>query len=298
MKMPSVIKKYLLKALTPERYCRITTRFAPRVRARSLPLCRSLAGGRTGVEIGGPSRIFQPAGLLPLYPVAARIDNCNFSSATTWEGQLAEGLNFRFDRHCSPGYQFIREASDLQGIADGHYDFLLSSHCIEHLANPLGALREWQRVVRCGGVLILVAPHREGTFDHRRPVTTPEHLLEDDRLQRPESDLTHLEEVLALHDLERDPGSTDADGFRTRSIANPENRCLHHHVFDTAAVIQMLDHAGLELLAVEAVAPAEIITVARRLRAGTAPDNSRFLGGSAEYRRTSPFAGDRWCPDA
>ena len=73
---------------------------------------------------------------------------------------------------------------------------MLASHVLEHLANPLGALAEWRRVVGAGGHILLIVPQREGTFDHRRPVTKLEHLRADARELTGEDDLTHLPEIL------------------------------------------------------------------------------------------------------
>ena len=49
-------------------------------KARSFKLARELTTGETGFEIGRPSRIFGKGGLLPIYPIAENIDNCNFAA--------------------------------------------------------------------------------------------------------------------------------------------------------------------------------------------------------------------------
>ena len=63
--------------------------------------------------------------------------------------------------------------------------------------------------------------------------------------------MTHLEEILSLHDLAKDPGAGDFQSFRERSKPNVENRCLHQHVFDTRLVVDMVDHMELQILDVE-----------------------------------------------
>ncbi len=173
-----------------------------------------------GLEIGGPSAMFRRGGLLPVYPLFARLDNCNFSPSTIWEGTIDEGPTFRFDPRRAPGNQFIAEATDLRFARTGQYDGLLASHTLEHTANPLGALAEWARALRPGGTLVVVVPHFEATFDHRRPVTTLEHLQEDLRGSTGEDDETHLPENLALHDLERDPEAGSPSAVRARSQQN------------------------------------------------------------------------------
>ncbi len=120
-------------------------------------------------------------------------------------------------------------------------------------ANPLQALSEWTRVLREEGLLVLVIPHKDGTFDHRRPVTSLAHLIQDFEQQVTEADLTHLEEILRLHDLTKDTGEGDFESFRQRSIKNLDNRRLHHHVSNTSLAVEVIHHIGLQILAVEAI---------------------------------------------
>ena len=109
--------------------------------------------------------------MLPIYSVAERVDVCNFCQTTHWEGQLLEGFNFNPEGKVI-GHQYICEGDNLVGIGDKILDFVLSCHNLEHFANPLKAVGEWVRLLRVGGILVLVLPDPERTFDHRRPVTT------------------------------------------------------------------------------------------------------------------------------
>jgi SAM-dependent methyltransferase len=261
-------------------------------RAASARLCRRLLAGKAGLEVGGPSHLFGRTGLLPVYPVVRDLDNCNFAAATAWETPLAEGRTFRFSANRPPGHQYIGEATRLAAPAE-RYQFLLSSHVLEHVANPLLALSEWRRVLVSGGTMVLALPHREGTFDHWRPVTTWQHLMEDAARGIGEDDLTHLDEILALHDLAMSPEVGTIEDFRKRSLDNHANRCLHHHVFDTDLAVRLVDWSGLQVLAVEAVRPYHVIVVARKPAEGEKADNARVLGGTAEWSHHSPFPSDR-----
>jgi SAM-dependent methyltransferase len=223
--------------------------------------------GKSGLEIGGPSDVFARHSLLPAYGIAASIDNVNFSRTTIWEGAIQEGQTFTYDARHASGRQYILEATDLRSIPDQQYDFVLSSHTIEHVANPLRALREWVRTLKAGGLLVLVVPHYAGTFDHRRPLTPMTHLLDDERRGTTEDDLTHLPEILERHDLSLDPPAGDFASFKARSERNLENRCLHHHVFDERLVAQMLEWLGTPLLANERMAPYHIFAIARKAAA-------------------------------
>ncbi len=220
---------------------------------------------RTGLEIGGPSRVFRARQILPVYPHATAIDNVNFRANTAWEKNLNDGGKFHFAKGKPAGRQYIKEAGNLSGIADASYDFILSSHCLEHTANPLGALREWRRVVHPDGHLVLLLPNPTGTFDHRRPITTIEHLKADADARTGEDDLTHLDEILSLHDLDRDPKVGSAAEFRSRSLRNEENRCLHHHVFDAVLMRAALEETGWTVLGLETVRPIHLIALAQNL---------------------------------
>jgi SAM-dependent methyltransferase len=256
-------------------------------------LCRKFVTGTIGLEIGGPSAIFARRGLLPVYPVAARIDNCNFSARTIW-GSATEGeAGFLFDKRRPRGKQSFFEATDLSAISSNSYDFVLSSHVLEHVANPLLALSEWIRVIKPGGILALVVPHREGTFDHRRSVTDLEHLVADFDRGTTEADTTHHAEILRLHDLSRDPEAGDMEAFRARVANNFENRGVHHHVFNTALAVKLIDYSGLQILAVKAARPFHIVVIAQKLTDGQIRHNEKFTGKHATYRSSSPFATDR-----
>src|SRR5256885_1929786 len=62
---------------------------------------------------------------------------------------------------------------------DNSLDYVITSHVLEHVANPVAALAEWYRVLRPGGLIYLVVPDRRFTWDHPRPLTPVAHLLED-----------------------------------------------------------------------------------------------------------------------
>jgi SAM-dependent methyltransferase len=221
-----------------------------------------IARDRRGLEIGGPSRIFTAGKIFPVYSQAACIDNVNFADQTAWEAKLQDGGPFEFCPGRPPGRQWIREATALHGLADASFDFVLSSHCLEHLANPLAALREWRRVTRDSGHLVLILPDPKRTFDHRRPVTTLAHLKADFANAIGEDDQTHVSEILRLHDLRRDPLAGSVESFRARSLGNADNRCLHHHVFDLPLMREILEETGWAPIATEAVRPLHLVALA------------------------------------
>lgn len=224
---------------------------------------RARTEGKFGIEIGGPSKVFRDGGALPLYRYLGGLDNCVYASETIWEGRRAEGLTFSYQPGKTNGFNFIREATNLHGINDHQYDFVLSSHCLEHTSNPIKALKEWIRVAKPGGAVVILLPNYRYTFDHRRGPTPIEHMLEDYELDRNESDLSHLEEILQLHDLLSDPLAGSKEQFRQRSLRNFENRCLHHHVFDEHNSRELLETSDLTVEALELARPFHIAILGR-----------------------------------
>ncbi len=250
----------------------------------------SVFGEKSGLEIGGPSQIFSEEGAIPVYNVLRSLDNCLFSSRTIWEEEVQEGLKFRYHSLRPLGNQFVLEGARLQTIGDSSYDCVLASHTLEHIANPLQALKEWKRVSRKDGLLLLLLPHKNGTFDWRRPTTSIAHMVEDYSRNIGEDDLTHLSEVLELHDLRKDSPAGSFENFRSRCLQNYAYRAMHHHVFDTPTAVALLNHAGFQVLRVDHLKPFHVILIARCC--DQAPDNSVFLASGAEYLRRSPFRSD------
>ena len=140
---------------------------------------------------------------------------------------------------------------------------------------------------------MLVVPHKDGTFDHRRPVTSLEHLIQDFDRHTDEGDMTHLEEILRLHDLSKDPGVGDLQYFQERSKRNMENRCLHQHVFDTHLVVEAVNYMGLRILAVELFQPYHIVVIAKKTGHDHAINNEVFRCINAAPCWLSPFPSDR-----
>ena len=140
---------------------------------------REPVAGLKGLEIGGPSPVFRADNLIPLYDAVGALDNCNFSSETVWEGQICEGPTFKFSEKKPPGMQYTCEPAELTKARRHSYDFILSSHMLEHSANPLKILGTIGDLLVPHGTLILLLPDKVWTFDHRRPVTTLRHLIDD-----------------------------------------------------------------------------------------------------------------------
>jgi len=63
------------------------------------------------------------------------------------------------------------DAQYLESVVDETLDFVVSSHCLEHLVDPYESLRNWIRVVKPGGYLVFAIPDEDlyemGVFPSR-----------------------------------------------------------------------------------------------------------------------------------
>jgi SAM-dependent methyltransferase len=221
-----------------------------------------------------------------LYDVIGQLDGTNYSATTVWNKEMKEGEGQYRYGDGKTGTQLIQEASDLNKIGNGNYDFLLASHVLEHCADAIKTIEEWKRVVKDDGYLLIVLPHKEGTFDHKRPVTQLKHFIEDYQARTKEDDMTHRDEILKLHDLMYDKGTPDVETLKERSSNNIENRCMHHHVFNGLNAAMLIDYTGLKIIDLDVKRPYHIVLFTQKTKAK--PDNSRFLVADY-YSAVSPF---------
>lgn len=249
--------------------------------------------GRTGLEFGGPSTIFSAKRLIPIYQISRRIDQSNFSTRTIWDAKSPAPKELHLSEPCIEA-----EAANPSCIKDGSYEFVLASHVLEHVANPLRALMEWKRILQPEGVVLVVLPHKAGTFDHRRPFSTLSHIEQDYQNNVTETDLTHLPEILELHDLAMDPGAGTAEQFRERCLSNASIRAMHHHVFCPDVLVQMFDSVGMAVLNVAVERPYHIIVLAQVMaQATTSPTRTRMINADvlradAAWRKQAAFSSE------
>lgn len=197
------------------------------------------------IEIGGPTVNFFTK--LRIYQNIKSLEIVNFSENTVWEKKIKEGYNCNYYGN-KFAYQHILECTNLSSIKSQKYDAVLSSHNLEHVANPIKALKEWNRITKKNGVLLLILPNKINNFDHNRPYTTFEHIKNDYQMDIGEDDMTHYNEVLKLSDINKDPGISNLEELIYYSKKNFENRRIHHHVFNRTTIDHMLDFCDYNLI--------------------------------------------------
>ena len=121
-----------------------------------------------GLEIGALHRpMAVPAGVEMSYA----------DSFTTEE--LVRLWSPEVDGHRVLPVDVVTAATTLAGVEDERFDFVIASHVVEHLEDPVRCLRSLARVTRPGGCVFLALPDRRVTFDATRPPTTIAHVLRD-----------------------------------------------------------------------------------------------------------------------
>jgi predicted SAM-dependent methyltransferase len=121
----------------------------------------------------------------------------------------------------------VDDGSRLAAFADASLDFVVANHVLEHVEDPIAALKNYLRVLRPAGVLFMALPDARHTFDAPRPRTAVEHLLRDHQDGPRVSRRDHYEECARLIE-----GHTDATiEQRIREMEASDMR-PHFHVWE------------------------------------------------------------------
>lgn len=125
----------------------------------------------------------------------------------------------------------------LRKFKDETFDFVIFSHVIEHLANPIQAIESLFRVTKYGGMVLLVVPDKRFTFDKDRALTTFEH-LKGEYINKV-SDVTddhYLDFLNAVHPDVMKNSKEAAD----KALKSVRERREHAHVWDSDSFKQFL----------------------------------------------------------
>ena len=198
---------------------------------------------RRGIEIGGPTLTFED-----IYRRSYAVDLANFAAETMW-GHFEDRTTFLYPRGGN-GTVYITDGSTLNRIEDGKYDFVMGSHYLEHLLNPLKALGAMRRVLKEDGVVILILPRKEECFDHLRGYGRLEEIMYRYLHDVSESDMRHarVDVVTLQSDLARDPPAGTWEQFRARCLRNVANRGIHQFVYNFELLERMGRLLGFEVL--------------------------------------------------
>ena len=104
----------------------------------------------------------------------------------------------------------------LKAVKGDCFDYIVSSHVIEHTPNPLKFLSDVWAMLKPGGLLFLVIPDKRFTFDVNRPITTFGVALQNFYLKKSKPDVAAVYDHFSL--------ATRANGHNIwHGINNPED---------------------------------------------------------------------------
>lgn len=185
----------------------------------------------------------------------------------------------------------------LRPVESASADFVICSHVLEHLAEPIGFIAEIHRVLRPGGVALMLLPDRRTTFDRDRPPTPLAHLVDEHRRGVTEVDEDHLIEFLTqAGEGASFLGVPEEPTERQRFFDWHRERSIHVHCWSQeefpAVIAHCIDHLGQDWQLVDLLTVAEEgpngIEFGYVLRRSTIEDlagrsGARFLGDWATW---------------
>lgn len=127
---------------------------------------------------------------------------------------------------------------------DGTFEFILSEHVLEHIANPIKSLCQWIEKLAVGGKLIIVLPHKERTNDCHRQVTSLEHLIKDYQNDVPYNDETHFQDWWD-NVVEKDLMPEHYKHIPKDKLIDTAS--IHHHVWTTKEIVELFEYLGLNI---------------------------------------------------
>jgi hypothetical protein len=193
-----------------------------------------------GIEFGGPTELFSvPHYGMHLYP-HVNLDGGNIIKNNYFQSNL--GSNFLYGQKLGKQYDVDCTNEDqLKRLRK--CDFIVTSHAIEHFANPIKTLKLWEKyLLKENGYILSIVPDYQYCFDRKRPLTTMEHLIEDYNTDIGEDDTTHIQEQKDLHDWSYG-GHPE---FYDLCEINHLTRVVHHHTFDIELVEELFAYCGFK----------------------------------------------------
>lgn len=141
------------------------------------------------------------------------------------------------------------DARFMAGVPDDTYDFVHSSHCLEHLDDPEEGLRNWLRITRPGGFVIVMIPdedlYEQGVFpstfnlDHRRTFTIYKEKSWSDRSVNVLNMLSRIGPAARIEKIELLNGSYRYELPRFDQTSTPIGECAIEFVVRKASAAEV-----------------------------------------------------------
>jgi SAM-dependent methyltransferase len=192
----------------------------------------------------------------------------------------------------------VDDGERLGTIEADSQDFIVANHFLEHTEDPIGTISIHLGKLKPGGILFYAVPDKRYTFDHRREVTTVEHIVRDHEEGPEWSRRGHYDEYGAAvlgGETEREAADFAEQAERYARELEISQASIHAHTFTAASFLALLLECRRRLddgFEVEAFArhKEEVVAVLRRAGADPAPaataGTAAELAAEAERLRT------------
>lgn len=179
-------------------------------------------------------------------PAVATSGDIKVRYVDRWEPDESQELFPELQGATFPRPDLVRNLDTdlLGGVPSESEDFVVASHVLEHLANPMRVLADCFRVLRPGGVMVIVLPDRRLTFDKGRPPTPLEHLVKEFHDEVEEVSEAHVVEFLAH--MWKDPSLLNVqsdDPGRIALLEHQRRRSIHVHCWTMEEFAEVIAHS-------------------------------------------------------
>jgi len=95
----------------------------------------------------------------------------------------------------------LRNGGDAMNLPSGEFDYIVSSHCLEHLIDPVAAIEHWRTRLKLGGVLFLYLPHPSQKYWRPQNCRKHRHMFYPDDMAEMLRDLGFVNVIFGERDL-------------------------------------------------------------------------------------------------
>lgn len=229
---------------------------------------KSSSDNKTALEIGGPTLLFtheyfpniDSEKYFELYSLFNTIDSVN----------LYELESFQTIKNSNNNIVYRNTYNSIENLTT-KYDWLLSSHTIEHIANPIKFIKAYRNILNDEGHIITFLPNKDVYWDRHREFTPFEHIISDYENDVGEDDKTQVEENLIVdHPYNINPNHPDnISGLTWKEMCqeNEKHRAMHHHLFNVDTCQQLHEYCGFKTLAcfISQLDPLQLIYIGKNL---------------------------------
>jgi SAM-dependent methyltransferase len=119
--------------------------------------------GLRGIEIGGAAH--NPFGLKTL--------NVDYTKDTS---TMFKRLELSLCGECLK--VDLAAPGDKLPFKDNSFDFVVNSHVLQYFYDPVRAIQEWLRVIKPGGYVFMIIPHKDRTSEWNKPRTSLSEIID------------------------------------------------------------------------------------------------------------------------